>query len=328
MTESFGARLRQQRERQEITLTSIAERTKISRALFEGLERDDVSHWPSGIFRRAFIRDYAQSVGLDPHEVVREFLELYPDPVEPVPAVPPEADAESVNQRPPTRLQSLVGSAIGSLFGRRLTAEGDAAAGGVTAVGLGLAGASVQRESVAASAQPQVVTASAQPQVVTASTQPQPEPDLSAAAHLCTELGRVLDTHDVAPLLERAAGILDAVGMIVWVWDPQWTALRPACTHGYPDEVLAQMPSVRRDEENATAASFRSAQARIVDGSDVANGAVVVPLMTSRGCVGVLAVELRQRGEQKESVLGLATIFAAQLATLFGFTPLAEAVNA
>jgi len=299
MTESFGARLRQQRERQQITLTSIAERTKISRSLFEGLERDDVSHWPSGIFRRAFIRDYAHSVGLDPHATVREFLELYPDPVEPVPAVPPGAVGESESQRPPTRLQCLVGSAIGSLFRPRPRAEGDAAVGGVTAAGV------------------DVVRASAQP-----------EPDLSAAAHLCTELGRVLDTHEVAPLLERAAGILDAVGLIVWVWDPHWTALRPACTHGYSDKVLAQMPRVPRGAENATAASFRSAQTRIVHGSDVVNGAVVVPLMTSRGCVGVLAVELRQRGEQRESVLVLATIFAAQLATLFGFAPLAEAVNA
>jgi len=306
MTESFGARLRQQRERQQITLTSIAERTKISRSLFEGLERDDVSHWPSGIFRRAFIRDYAHSVGLDPHATVREFLELYPDPVEPVPAVPPDAGGESGGQRLPTRLQCLVGSAIGSLFGLRLRAEGDAAVAGVVVADSGVAVANVG--------------------MVRASVRP--EPDLSAAAHLCTELGRVLDTHEVAPLLERAAGILDAVGLIVWVWDPHWTALRPACTHGYSDKVLAQMPRVPRGAENATAASFRSAQTCIVKGSDEANGAVVVPLMTSRGCVGVLAVELRQRGEQRESVLVLATIFAAQLATLFGFAPLAEAVNA
>ena len=49
MPESFGARLRQQRERQQITLTSIAEQTKINVALLEALERDDVSHWPAGV---------------------------------------------------------------------------------------------------------------------------------------------------------------------------------------------------------------------------------------------------------------------------------------
>jgi GAF domain-containing protein len=88
------------------------------------------------------------------------------------------------------------------------------------------------------------------------------------------------------------------------------------------------MPRVPPDADNATAASFRSAQTRIVHGSDLASGAVVVPLMTSSGCVGVLAVELRQSGEQRESVRALATILAAQLATLVGFAPLAKAVNA
>ena len=60
----------------------------------------------------------------------------------------------------------------------------------------------------------------------------------------------------------------------------------------------------------------------------MASGAVVVPLMTPGGCGGVLAVELRHGREQSESVRALAMIFAAQLATLVGFAPLAEAMNA
>jgi hypothetical protein len=42
----------------------------------------------------------------------------------------------------------------------------------------------------------------------------------------------------------------------------------------------------------------------------------------------VLAVELRQGGEQRESVRALATILAAQLATFVGSVPLAQAANA
>src|SRR5947209_18251093 len=116
MPESFGARLRQQRERQQITLTSIAEQTKINVALLEALERDDVSHWPAGIFRRAFIRAYAQAIGLDPAVVVGEFLEIYPDPIEvvaPVSAGVPD-DGGASSPRPPTRFRYLVES-IGSL---------------------------------------------------------------------------------------------------------------------------------------------------------------------------------------------------------------------
>ena len=62
MPESLGARLRQRREREQIALTTIAEQTKIKLSLLEGLERDDVSHWPAGIFRRAFIRAYAHAI--------------------------------------------------------------------------------------------------------------------------------------------------------------------------------------------------------------------------------------------------------------------------
>ena len=82
MTQSFGSRLRYERERRQIALKSIAEGTKIGMALLEGLERDDVSRWPSGIFRKSFIRSYAEAIGLDPEGVVREFVELYPDPLQ------------------------------------------------------------------------------------------------------------------------------------------------------------------------------------------------------------------------------------------------------
>ena len=78
MSESFGARLRRRREEQQIALATIAERTKIKQSLLEALERDDISHWPTGIFRRAFIRAYALGIGLDPDVVVREFFEVFP----------------------------------------------------------------------------------------------------------------------------------------------------------------------------------------------------------------------------------------------------------
>jgi cytoskeletal protein RodZ len=91
---TFGPRLRQERERRQISLASIAANTKISRSLLEALERDDVSRWPTGIFRRSFVRSYAQAIGLDPDEVVREFLERFPDPAAaPAPAPQPAAPA-------------------------------------------------------------------------------------------------------------------------------------------------------------------------------------------------------------------------------------------
>src|SRR5882672_3013020 len=106
MPDSFGARLRERREQQQVALTTIAEQTKIKVSLLEALERDDVSHWPSGIFRRAFVRAYAHAIGLEPDVIVREFLDLYPDPIEvvaTVAAVAAGADGARVSVGPPTR---------------------------------------------------------------------------------------------------------------------------------------------------------------------------------------------------------------------------------
>jgi len=52
----------------------------VNAALYEGLERGDVSRWPSGIFRRSFVRAYASAIGLDADAIVREFLERFPEP--------------------------------------------------------------------------------------------------------------------------------------------------------------------------------------------------------------------------------------------------------
>ena len=86
MTRGFGARLRAARERKGIGLNAIAQSTKINAALFDALEQGDTSRWPSGIFRRAFIRAYASAVGLDPEATVKEFQELFPDPFDQPPA--------------------------------------------------------------------------------------------------------------------------------------------------------------------------------------------------------------------------------------------------
>ena len=78
---SFGRWLRDERVRRKISIPSIAESTKILGALFEGLESEDLSRWPQhGLYRRAFVRAYANAIGLDPDDVVREFLIRFPEP--------------------------------------------------------------------------------------------------------------------------------------------------------------------------------------------------------------------------------------------------------
>jgi hypothetical protein len=140
------------------------------------------------------------------------------------------------------------------------------------------------------------------------------ELDLLAVARLCTELGRIEDVDQMQPLLQEAARILDASGVIVWVWDEVDGHLKPALAHGYSHRVLAQLPVVGRDADNPTAAAFRSAS--VVGVSDDGSGALVIPLLASTGCVGALALELGPGRETSPTIRAAATIIAAMLVQL------------
>jgi hypothetical protein len=80
LIDDLGAWLRRERERAGVALEAIAARTKVARSLLDALERNDVSRWPSGIFRRSFVRGYAEAVGLDPDYVVALFVRAFPEP--------------------------------------------------------------------------------------------------------------------------------------------------------------------------------------------------------------------------------------------------------
>lgn len=77
--EAFGPSLRAERDRRGISLQDISDSTKISVSFLAALERNDVSRWPKGIFRRAFVREYVTAIGLPPEPVVAEFVRLFPD---------------------------------------------------------------------------------------------------------------------------------------------------------------------------------------------------------------------------------------------------------
>lgn len=112
-TGDFGAKLREARERRGLSLRVIADTTKISVSALEALEKNDISKLPGGIFSRAFVRGYANEVGLDPEQVVAEFITRFP--VETVTQGHPrtrasaivdeiEADARRTGRSPLTKL--------------------------------------------------------------------------------------------------------------------------------------------------------------------------------------------------------------------------------
>jgi hypothetical protein len=145
-----------------------------------------------------------------------------------------------------------------------------------------------------------------------------PPLELAPLASLCTDLARLSDTRALPGLLERAATALDASGIILWIADPDGQELAPIVTHGYAPNLVTRLGNIRRDEQNATAAALRTSLLQTVKADTVSEGAIAAPLVTPAGCVGVMAAEVRHAGEEDSTRLAVATIVAAQLATLVG----------
>jgi CHASE3 domain sensor protein len=205
---------------------------------------------------------------------------------------------------------------IAALRSRQLAVLG----GGAVVILLLMIGLGVAGEAVSRSAEAEVIPAPAVEPVRFEAPLPKARaavtPKLLITAKLCGELARVAETRQLPNLLERAARVLDASGIIVWIAEPSRQALIPALAHGYEQKVVARMGSIHRDANNAAAAAYRSSEVRTVAGDAVTSGAMIVPLMTSDGCIGVLSAEMKGGCEKDESAQALATIFAAQLATI------------
>ena len=159
---------------------------------------------------------------------------------------------------------------------------------------------------------PPVTVESRRPAVATTLS----DDSLEAAAKVCTDLARVKDADELRDALGRAARLLDASGVIVWVTDGAGKSLKPLLTYGYPEEALRRIPTLPRDQDNATAAAWRDAVTQVVDATDSAPGAIAVPLLVPQGCVGVLAAEIRHGRESATVTRALAQLIAAQLAVL------------
>jgi cytoskeletal protein RodZ len=327
MDSTFGTRLRLQREEQQIPLATIAEQTKIKLSLLEGLERDDVSRWPTGIFRRSYFRAYARAIGLEPDRMLPEFQALYPDPDATEDVTQALAQARHLNghaRRPPTRLRCLIDSAVSALPALHLQPSFKIPPSGVK-----LETSHPARDVAEARVvnEPAAVPEPPQPPLVSESEE-ESGVNFGAVAQLCTRLASAVEVCDVTPILEEAVTVLRAAGLILWVRDRQGCELTPVYAHGYSEEITAQLGPVSRDSDNAIAWSFRTSEARVVDRGETATGAVVVPLLTPTGCAGVLALELRHGGERLECLRAAATILAAQLSTLVSPPVMAQAVSA
>jgi len=76
--EAFGPNLRRIRLQRGISIYEVVTATNVNAALWEGLERNDLSRWPTGLYARAYVRSYAKVIGADPESTVDTFCRWFP----------------------------------------------------------------------------------------------------------------------------------------------------------------------------------------------------------------------------------------------------------
>jgi hypothetical protein len=178
------------------------------------------------------------------------------------------------------------------------------------------AAAIVPRTAVPAKA-PKAATAAPRAQAPATTVATRHAIALKAAASLATDFGRVRDADEMTRLLGRAATLMDASGVVIWLGTTTGAELAPMLAHGYGPQALSRMPRMPRSADNAAAAAYRTGQMQIVLARPGGNaGALVAPILAAEGCIGALSAEIQGGGEASESVQALSTIVAAHLATV------------
>jgi hypothetical protein len=139
---------------------------------------------------------------------------------------------------------------------------------------------------------------------------------VQTVSEICADLSSLGDTGALAGALERAATVLGASGVIVWIASNDGNSLAPVASHGFDQKLVTRIGRIPRESANLTAAAFRENVPRVSAATSTAPAALAVSLCGPSGPVGVLSVELKPDVPADDSRVALATIFAAQLATL------------
>ncbi|HEV8262168.1 MAG TPA: GAF domain-containing protein, partial [Burkholderiales bacterium] len=135
--------------------------------------------------------------------------------------------------------------------------------------------------------------------------------DLTAAAQICADISRLATAERLPDVLGRAASVLDASGIVLWMSAGE--ELFPVVAHGYDTGMMSRLGPIGRRADNATALAWRTGQVRTVAGDGGSNGAIVAPMFAAERCAGVLAAEVRHAREQDPTAQAVTSIFAAQL---------------
>src|SRR5687767_95392 len=76
MSQTLGEKLRQAREAKGISVSQVAEQTRISPLYIQSIENNDYKPLPGGIFNKGFVKSYAKFIGIDEQEALADYGRL------------------------------------------------------------------------------------------------------------------------------------------------------------------------------------------------------------------------------------------------------------
>jgi transcriptional regulator with XRE-family HTH domain len=109
---AIGDSLREERRRRKLDLSDVAAETRIRVSHLEALEQEQFDLLPPGLYRRSFLREYADFLGLDGEAFVQEYdLQFVRPEAEPLRPTPPTgshpAGARIMGRRPLFRVAAF-----------------------------------------------------------------------------------------------------------------------------------------------------------------------------------------------------------------------------
>ena len=140
-----------------------------------------------------------------------------------------------------------------------------------------------------------------------------PHVALDPAAALCTDIARADTAAALDALLGRAAGVLGAAGIVIWLKGPV-DELVPALVHGYGPDAYFRIGSLPLADDTLTTRAWHSGASQAVAGDQHSRAALAAPMFQGAQPTGVFAVELAGRTEASAEIQALTGILAAQFA--------------
>jgi len=104
----LGEQLKRTREEKQISLDEIQELTKIQKRYLQAIENGGFDKLPGAFYTKAFIKSYAEAVGLNYESLMREYGHELPSSSEPTESLPPRRTRPTLISPAQTKFSSVL----------------------------------------------------------------------------------------------------------------------------------------------------------------------------------------------------------------------------